>query len=62
MDRHSECISNLNEETHQKHPKHRKLKIDKKIVRIEYPGIIQNTDRALDTLGGINKIEKVRIK
>lgn len=37
-----------------------KLKINTKIVRIEYPGIIQNTERAIETLGGICNIEKVR--
>lgn len=38
------------------------FKIDKKIVRIEYPGNIRSIDRAMDTLGGLNNIEMVKIK
>lgn len=36
------------------------FKVEKKILRIEYPGFVQNINKALETLGGINKIESVK--
>lgn len=36
------------------------FKLEKKFIRIEYPGLIKNIDKAMDTLGGINGIELVR--
>jgi hypothetical protein len=29
-------------------------------LSVEYPGIIQNLDKALETLGGVEKIQEVR--
>lgn len=36
------------------------IKIDKRLVRIEYPGKVTNVVKAIETLGGINSIETVR--
>lgn len=33
--------------------------VNKKILRIEYPGKIGNVENALETLGGISKLELV---
>lgn len=33
--------------------------LSKKIVRIEYPGIVKNVDNMLATLGGINAVSEV---
>lgn len=33
--------------------------INKKLVRIEYPGNVKNIDNAISTLGGMNGIQKV---
>lgn len=33
--------------------------INRKLLRIEYPGIVDNIDKALDTLGGISNVELV---
>lgn len=35
------------------------FKLSKKILRIEYPGFVKNINKAIDTLGGINRIEMV---
>ncbi|XP_057671656.1 general transcription factor 3C polypeptide 5 [Diorhabda carinulata] len=34
-------------------------KLDRKFVRIEYPGIVKNVSKAIETLGGIGNIEMV---
>lgn len=39
-----------------------KFKFDKKFLRIEYPGIVQNIDKALDSFGGIERVEMVMLK
>lgn len=36
-----------------------KLDIKCNIVRIEYPGLVKNTEKALETLGGLNALELV---
>lgn len=33
--------------------------LSKKLVRVEYPGIVKNFDNMLATLGGINSISEV---
>lgn len=33
--------------------------LSKKLVRVEYPGIVKNVDNMLATLGGINGISEV---
>lgn len=33
----------------------------RKLVCIEYPGLVENVDKAFDTLGGMTSIEKVRV-
>lgn len=41
------------------HGKKHTFKLDKKLVRIEYPGLVKNIDKAIETLGGMNRIEVV---
>lgn len=43
------------------HAKNFTYKLDKKLVRIEYPGLVKNLNKAMDTLGGINRIEMVKV-
>lgn len=38
------------------------FKLDKKFLRIEYPGIVQNVDKAVETFGGIERIEMVKFR
>lgn len=60
MKTNSDCLSNDNEKSWpMEQGGNHKSKIHTKFVRIEYPGIIHNTERAMDTLGGIHNIEMV---
>lgn len=36
-----------------------KLDIKCNIVRVEYPGLVKSTEKALETLGGLNALERV---
>lgn len=53
----SSKISEGNKQT--EHGKKHTFKLDTKFVRIEYPGLVKNVDKAIDTLGGIKRIEMV---
>jgi hypothetical protein len=33
----------------------------KKLICVEYPGNVKNVDKAVETLGGINSIQRVRL-
>lgn len=44
------------------HGKEHTFKFDKKFLRIEYPGVVQNIDKAMETFGGIERVEMVKVK
>lgn len=44
------------------HGKECRFKLDKKLLRIEYPGAVQNVDKAMETFGGIERVEMVKFK
>lgn len=33
--------------------------VQRKLVRVEYPGFVKNVDKALETMGGIENLENV---
>lgn len=37
------------------------MNIEKRLVRIEYPGEVKNVDKAIETLGGLDNIENVSL-
>lgn len=38
---------------------HSLIEIKKKFVRVEYPGVVKNVNKAIETLGGIKSLELV---
>lgn len=49
---------NMDEENYDNTTKSNRF--DRKLVCITYPGIVENVDRMMTTLGGITKLENVR--